>query len=548
MSDRASILRGGSLPSSKELRGIRISLLGSPHLRQKLLNAGLFEDCVAIVEDDQTDNDLAVAAATTAAVLAHDPSDHDFRASQRALLCAFATRDFNSDVSTLGLVLLLEVVRQDPKPSLRNIHSMRMISGLLRRRMPCLKFVAQCLLGHTQGRPPHLPLDSALYARCLVPSIQINADPGQMARHSSKVERLAAIELLDTCDLGGILPCFEDYPIHSMLLLSRTIRTSSSARELMEWPLFNTHIVQGINRNDPEYRMASLQLLAKMMDSYDNLRSYLLGQKYVLSTVAAIIRSPKEDNQAKMIACLFVRSLTRSVHVLRLLKEQDLSACLMQLVAEGSPDVADAALGALCNLVLEFSPQRETLLKSDLLRLACQKLTGPDTRLNALWLLHNATCLADTTTVSAVARYLSDTTLSELCSHSDPLVAEQAFRVAQNVATKTELTPTLINSVAYHCRPEYVLKHNDSGIAALEALANIAVTNGSYLLSLPDLTCSLRTMFEGCKDRTPIITAIGYILCSLRLSSVHLPLFQLYSELVDDDRIEIAELARRLRH
>lgn len=550
MTDKTIASRWESLLSAEGLTKIRTTLLGSPSLRQELLKAGAFGDCVAVVVDDSNDQDFCAVAATTAAILIHSMARHDFSSSKSRLLCSFATRDYSASASYAGLTLLLEIILKEGDTSLRSIHSINLISGLLKYRMPYLKFVAQCLLGQAQDRPLRLPLISALCARCIVPSLEVESNISELVRSPAKAERLVAIELLGDCNLGNILPCFHAYPIHVMLLLEKVLRNTKSIKELLEWPLFQFYVLQGVNKYpaQAEYSVAALQLLTHLMDFDDELRLELLRQKRVINMIIFILDPSDRNKQAQIVACQFVKSLTRSVHSLRLLREQKLAENLVQLVKSASPDIVDAALGALCNLVLEFSPHHEKLLKSDLLKLTCQYLDSPIARLNALWLLHNATCLANSATISTVTRYLSDRSLSNLCSDDDPAIAEQALRVAQNLATNTELTPPVIRAVAGRCRPEYVSKHTEAGIAALDALANIAVTNSSYLISHPDVSCSLRTIFDGCQANSAIITAVGHVLCSLRSSNSHIPLIQIFSGLVDDDRIEISELARRLRH
>jgi armadillo repeat-containing protein 8 len=105
----------------------------------------------------------------------------------------------------------------------------------------------------------------------------------------------------------------------------------------------------------------------------------------------APVEGSGSNPKAVMIsACYAVRMLSRSVNILRTsLIDHAVAIPIYTLLRNRDLDVQIAATAAICNLVTDFSPMRETLARTSILGVLCghAKSTSPALRLNALWAL-----------------------------------------------------------------------------------------------------------------------------------------------------------------
>ncbi|KAI9842145.1 MAG: hypothetical protein M1837_007432 [Sclerophora amabilis] len=102
--------------------------------------------------------------------------------------------------------------------------------------------------------------------------------------------------------------------------------------------------------------------------------------------------STLDGNPAPVLiaACGAVRALSRSVSILRTsLIDAGVAMPLFELLKHPEIEVQIAATAAVCNLVLEFSPMREAIMRAGVLRVLCEHAhsTNPRLRLNAVWAL-----------------------------------------------------------------------------------------------------------------------------------------------------------------
>ncbi|SMY28428.1 unnamed protein product [Zymoseptoria tritici ST99CH_1A5] len=102
--------------------------------------------------------------------------------------------------------------------------------------------------------------------------------------------------------------------------------------------------------------------------------------------------TPKDGNTVAVIlaACHAARSMSRSVSVLRTsLIDGGIAKPLMQLLSHPSLEVQVAATDVCCNLVTDFSPMREELSQTGVVRTLCEhaRSNSPALRLSSLWAL-----------------------------------------------------------------------------------------------------------------------------------------------------------------
>lgn len=135
-------------------------------------------------------------------------------------------------------------------------------------------------------------------------------------------------------------------------------------------------------------------------------------------------------------ACQCTRSLSRSVCILRTnLVDAGIAIPLFRLLSDESLEVKIAATGAVCNLMLEFSPMRRAILEQGALKVLCQHTYSQHAqlRLNAVWALKHFCYQPDEPLqVEQMLHELGYEQLMKLCEDEDIGVQEQALSVIRN--------------------------------------------------------------------------------------------------------------------
>jgi hypothetical protein len=111
---------------------------------------------------------------------------------------------------------------------------------------------------------------------------------------------------------------------------------------------------------------------------------------------------------------------------------------LFRLLSDQSLEVKIAATGAVCNLMLEFSPMRRAILEQGAMKILCTHTMSEfsQLRLNAVWALkHFCYQPDDTSQVESMLDELGYDQLLRLCEDEDVGVQEQALSVIRNVMT-----------------------------------------------------------------------------------------------------------------
>ena len=138
-------------------------------------------------------------------------------------------------------------------------------------------------------------------------------------------------------------------------------------------------------------------------------------------------------------ACQCTRSLSRSVCILRTnLVDAGIAVPLFRLLSEDSLEVKIAATGAVCNLLLEFSPMRRAILEQGAMKILCQHTRSQyaQLRLNAVWALkHFCYQPEEPSHIAQMLVELGYEQLMKLCDDEDVGVQEQALSIIRNVMT-----------------------------------------------------------------------------------------------------------------
>ena len=180
---------------------------------------------------------------------------------------------------------------------------------------------------------------------------------------------------------------------------------------------------------------SALSAIAAITLFKDDYRKQVIDTGLIPSIVAAMSSSVSGIRAA---ACQCTRSLSRSVCILRTnLVDAGIAIPLFRLLSDPNLEVSIAATGAVCNLMLEFSPMRRAILEQGALKILC-KHTFSDyaqLRLNAVWALKHFCYLPDEGQVEQMLEELGYEQLMKLCEDEDVGVQEQALSVIRNVMT-----------------------------------------------------------------------------------------------------------------
>ncbi|KZF20726.1 ARM repeat-containing protein [Xylona heveae TC161] len=118
-----------------------------------------------------------------------------------------------------------------------------------------------------------------------------------------------------------------------------------------------------------------------------------------------------------LAACSAARALSRSVSVLRTsLIDNGIATPLFSLLRHHNIEVQISATAVICNLVIEFSPMRETILDAGVLHILCQQAHSPSAklRLNAVWALKHLVFSAPNDVKMSCVRELGPSWLIQL--------------------------------------------------------------------------------------------------------------------------------------
>ncbi|XP_059665279.1 uncharacterized protein LOC132311397 isoform X2 [Cornus florida] len=187
-----------------------------------------------------------------------------------------------------------------------------------------------------------------------------------------------------------------------------------------------------------------LLALADLCSKLESCRSRLLSLQ-VLNLVTDALAHDSADVRAA--ACICLRSVSRSVKNLSAgqFMNEIIVVPLVQLLYDTSTYVQVAALGAVSNIVVDFTTQKSTFIQCGGVKQLVQlsKSMDPMIRVNAVWALRNLTFLKDNRCKEEIFLELTVSTLASLICDPEPSVQEQALALVRN------LVDGLIDSVEY---------------------------------------------------------------------------------------------------
>ncbi|RKO97880.1 ARM repeat-containing protein [Caulochytrium protostelioides] len=177
----------------------------------------------------------------------------------------------------------------------------------------------------------------------------------------------------------------------------------------------------------------TLLALAAVCSLKEECRKAIIDQGMLAFTVRAMTH-PKPG--IRSAACQFARSLSRSVKNLRTsLIDVGIDRCLLNLIQDESLPVRITATATLCNLVLDFSPMKSTVLNQGGVEVLVKltESTNVHLRLNCVWALKNLLYNANTLIMQRVLTQLGLKGIARLLNDPDLAVQEQVLTLLRNL-------------------------------------------------------------------------------------------------------------------
>ncbi|KAL9319982.1 hypothetical protein ACSQ67_011821 [Phaseolus vulgaris] len=176
-----------------------------------------------------------------------------------------------------------------------------------------------------------------------------------------------------------------------------------------------------------------LLALADLCSKLECCRSNFLSLQVLNLVIDALTH---EDASVRTAACICLRSVSRSIKNLsagRFMNERVVFP-LVQLLSDLSTSVQVAALGAICNIVVDFLPHKSTFVQCGGIKELVQLTKSMDSslRLNAVWALRNMVFLADKICKEGVFVELTASSMASLICDPEPSVQEQALALVRN--------------------------------------------------------------------------------------------------------------------
>ncbi|KAI1297410.1 hypothetical protein EDD11_007140 [Mortierella claussenii] len=196
--------------------------------------------------------------------------------------------------------------------------------------------------------------------------------------------------------------------------------------------------VYGIAGQKDRLKENSLLALAAISQMKEDCRRQVIEAK-VLPYIVSAMSHPSVGVRAA--ACQCTRSLSRSMKNLRTsLVDAGIEVPLFQLLSDSDPGVLSSATATLCNIVLDVSPMKKSIMERGVVAKFVHMIGYGDNivRLNALWAIKNLVFEAESDVKETVMRQFGYHNLAALLNDGNLGIQEQALNLVRNLACKRE--------------------------------------------------------------------------------------------------------------
>ncbi|KAL5125986.1 Armadillo repeat-containing protein 8 [Glycine soja] len=206
-----------------------------------------------------------------------------------------------------------------------------------------------------------------------------------------------------------------------------------------------------------------------------------------------------DDANVRTAACICLKSVSRSIKNLSAgyFMNERIIAPLVRLLSDLSTSVQVAALGAISNIVIDFTPQKSTFMECGGVKELIQLTKSMDSslRLNAVLALRNMVFLADKMCKEGIFKELTVSSVASLICDPEPSVQEQALALVCNfvdgcidcVEYAFAEDGIILDAVARQLKKSSKI---EIGIQGMYLLSNIASGNESHREAIMQLLFS----------------------------------------------------------
>ncbi|KAL1347518.1 hypothetical protein HN51_023587 [Arachis hypogaea] len=143
------------------------------------------------------------------------------------------------------------------------------------------------------------------------------------------------------------------------------------------------------------------------------------------------------EANVRTAACICLKSVSRSIKNLSVgyFMNERIVIPLVRLLSDPSTSVQVAALGAISNIVVDFTAHKSVFVQCGGIKELVQltKSMDPSLRLNAVWALRNMVFLADKMCKEGIFMELTVSSVASLICDPEPSIQEQALALVRNV-------------------------------------------------------------------------------------------------------------------
>ncbi|KAH7860635.1 hypothetical protein Vadar_015911 [Vaccinium darrowii] len=326
--------------------------------------------------------------------------------------------------------------------------ALRAVIELTKDRYPRTRLLAcMCLIAIRNASPSYLQ-DAGQKTKLMLILLELLDDPGQVGDEAAFALSSFIAEKEDLQQLA-----FEANVVDSL------------CNHLQKGPL-QAKRIEGI-----------LLALADLCSKLESCRSRLLSLQ-VLNLVTDALTHDSANVRAA--ACICMKSVSRSVKNLSAgsFVNEVIVVPLVQLLDDNSISVQVAALGAISNIVVEFTKHKSVFIQCGVVKQLVQLSKSMESaiRLNAAWALRNLMFVSDDRCKEGIFFELTASTLTSLICDPEPSVQEQALALVRN------LVDGCVDSIEYVFLEDGLILHA-IGRQVQSALKAEVLVQGMYVLS-----------------------------------------------------------------
>ncbi|KGN66489.1 uncharacterized protein LOC101213344 [Cucumis sativus] len=286
-------------------------------------------------------------------------------------------------------------------------------------REDCLNYIIELL----KDRNPKTRL---LACVCLI--VIRNSSPCYFQDIGIKMKLIhSLLELLDSPDQVG-----DEAPFVFSTLIAEKEELQKLAFEANAIDKLYNHLQK--DQLSPRRFQGMLLAFSHLCSKLESCRSRFLSLQVMNIVIDAI---KHESSDIRIAACTCLRSVSRSIKNLSAgyFMNEAVVLPIVRLLHDPCNDVQLAALGAISNIVVEFSTKRSIFIGcggvKELVRLS--KSMDLEIRLNALWALRNLMFLTNIMCKEAIFMELTASLLASLVCDPEPSIQEHAMALVRNL-------------------------------------------------------------------------------------------------------------------